>query len=181
MSRLLAQVGGSDDGALFVLLAWVILGPLVGHAIGKPKGHAGTGVVLGLLFSVLGWVIVALMSPAPGYGTTGPPVPTRPCPHCAEDIKPAAVVCRFCGREVEPLSVDAGITADGVPLGWDMHWTDFREVEQRYPTEVDQLRDASTAAGHPYLSAKHVRMAITDVRHGVTPAQVVARYGKVRG
>jgi len=34
-----------------------------------------------------------------------PAPPTeRTCPWCAETIKAAAVVCRFCGRDVEPLS-----------------------------------------------------------------------------
>lgn len=32
------------------------------------------------------------------------PTDTRPCPHCAETIKAAAVVCRFCNREVEPVA-----------------------------------------------------------------------------
>ena len=32
-------------------------------------------------------------------GTTGD---TRACPHCAETIKKAARVCRYCGREVSP-------------------------------------------------------------------------------
>lgn len=30
-------------------------------------------------------------------------VDLRPCHHCAEDIKRAATVCRFCNREVAPL------------------------------------------------------------------------------
>jgi hypothetical protein len=28
---------------------------------------------------------------------------TRKCPHCAEIIKAEAKVCRFCGRDVEPI------------------------------------------------------------------------------
>jgi hypothetical protein len=28
---------------------------------------------------------------------------TRKCPHCAEIIKSEAKVCRFCGRDVEPI------------------------------------------------------------------------------
>lgn len=34
----------------------------------------------------------------------------RPCPHCAEAILPNAKVCRFCGRDVEPMSGD-GVTS----------------------------------------------------------------------
>jgi hypothetical protein len=29
---------------------------------------------------------------------------TRKCPHCAEIIKAEAKVCRFCGRDVEPIA-----------------------------------------------------------------------------
>jgi hypothetical protein len=31
----------------------------------------------------------------------------RPCPYCAEQIKQNAVVCRFCGRDVEPAADNA--------------------------------------------------------------------------
>ena len=39
-----------------------------------------------------------LERPASGTGDL------RPCPHCAEDIKRAAIVCRFCKSEVTPAS-----------------------------------------------------------------------------
>jgi hypothetical protein len=32
----------------------------------------------------------------------------RKCPHCAEIIKSAAVVCRYCGRDVAPAQVSGG-------------------------------------------------------------------------
>ena len=39
--------------------------------------------------------------------TAPAPIPvsdgTRPCPYCAEDIKRAATICRFCNRFVEPV------------------------------------------------------------------------------
>jgi hypothetical protein len=65
----------------------------------------GLGVVAGLLF--LGGVIL-VASPQDGpHPATAPASPgsgdVRPCPHCAEDIKRAANVCRFCGRDVDPV------------------------------------------------------------------------------
>lgn len=42
----------------------------------------------------------------PGFisNVYAPPQPTeRTCPWCAETIKAAAIVCRFCGRDVPPL------------------------------------------------------------------------------
>jgi hypothetical protein len=44
--------------------------------------------------------------PGPGEGNIYSPAPPteRACPWCAETIKAAAVVCRFCGRDVEPIS-----------------------------------------------------------------------------
>jgi len=43
--------------------------------------------------------------PDPDEGNIYKPEPPveRTCPWCAETIKAAAVVCRFCGRDVEPL------------------------------------------------------------------------------
>jgi hypothetical protein len=44
--------------------------------------------------------------PGPEEGDIYTPAPPteRTCPWCAETIKAAAVLCRFCGRDVEPLS-----------------------------------------------------------------------------
>jgi hypothetical protein len=43
-------------------------------------------------------------NPDPDGGNIYTPAPPteRTCPWCAETIKAAAVVCRFCGRDVQP-------------------------------------------------------------------------------
>ena len=41
----------------------------------------------------------------------------RDCPWCAETIKAAAIVCRFCGREVEALPAAGSATASRTGLG----------------------------------------------------------------
>lgn len=71
-------------------------------------------IVLG--WTVLGWVVSLVWAftastvkgpqePAPAAAPAPPPQPasTRACPHCAEQIQRAARVCRFCGRDVEPV------------------------------------------------------------------------------
>ncbi len=57
-----------------------------------------------LLLAIIVLPLWFIKRPAKGSGTT------RRCPYCAEEIQRAAVVCRFCGREVEPAAaeVDAG-------------------------------------------------------------------------
>jgi hypothetical protein len=106
-------------------LFWIVVGGLIGSAIGRGKGRATEGFWLGALLGFIGWIIVAVMEPtdevrvarqaetislATGMTMAGPqraPTTTRPCPWCAEDIKAAAIVCRYCGRDVEPVEVGA--------------------------------------------------------------------------
>jgi hypothetical protein len=48
------------------LLIWIGIGGGVGGLIGKSKGRGGLGFFLGLILGVIGWIIIAVMSPAPG-------------------------------------------------------------------------------------------------------------------
>jgi hypothetical protein len=113
---------------VFYLLIGVAIGGGIGYAIGNGKGRGAAGFWLGAILGVLGWIIVAVMEPTdqvrrqrqaetfataaavmgqvPGGSTGAPgqtPSVTRECPWCAETIRAAAKVCRFCNREVEPL------------------------------------------------------------------------------
>lgn len=93
---------------------WTICG-LVGGAITSGRGHSfGSGCALGVLFSPLGVLIAAVIALQPAQTTTNSTQfirdrNRRPCPHCAELILLDAKVCRFCGREVEPLLTPTGV------------------------------------------------------------------------
>lgn len=55
-----------------VLVFAVIFGG-IGYAIGKGKGQAGLGLVLGALLGLIGLIIIAVMKPAPGFDQLQPP------------------------------------------------------------------------------------------------------------
>jgi hypothetical protein len=62
---------------------------LSGYAIGKSKNDVSSCVLLSVLLGPIGWLIALAIK-----GNV------RKCPFCAEQIKPEAKVCRYCGREV---------------------------------------------------------------------------------
>lgn len=129
-----------------IAVFWSVVGGLLGYAIGNAKGRGAEGFWLGLLLGLIGCLIVAAMSPSADYeaermqmlaaaqsATAGSDGPTRDCPYCAETIKAAARVCRFCGRSVEPI--DPQTSSD----------EDLELLRQEYPTAFDHAL--------PYLRA----------------------------
>jgi hypothetical protein len=103
------------------VVVWAVVGGGVGAAIGNSKGRGPTGFWLGFFFGGIGWIIVAVMQATPEAEVarmaaintlqgnvksayTSGSTSTRACPYCAETIKSAAVVCRFCGNAVEPMT-----------------------------------------------------------------------------
>jgi hypothetical protein len=117
----MAYVDTSTGSAVILyLLIWIGIGGGVGAAIGSPKGRAAAGFFLGLFLGIIGWIIVAVMEPTAeqrllrtselarfiqqpqNNQQQARVVAERACPWCAELIKPAAIVCRFCNRDVTP-------------------------------------------------------------------------------
>ena len=80
-------------------ITWFILSILVG-VYASSKGKSGVGYIfISLILSpLIGFIIALVAQPTERQGSR-----LRKCPFCAEDIKSEAIVCKHCGRDVEPL------------------------------------------------------------------------------
>jgi hypothetical protein len=133
---------GGDSGTVVLIVILVCIAVLtifaqLGKYVGRDKGRQREGFWLGMFLGPLGLIITALLQPtadaeaaravrvqaAVNASTTGRSASsnTRPCPWCAEEIKSAAVVCRYCGRDVE---------AAAGPAGWEPE--DSSETDKRW-------------------------------------------------
>ncbi|KPY88947.1 hypothetical protein ALO97_03390 [Pseudomonas syringae pv. tagetis] len=74
-------------------------------------------------FIALGGLLIALMSKKSPIqnGAHGPDDQYRNCPFCAETIKKAAVKCKHCGSDVEPL--EASSSGSPAPMDATGGWT----------------------------------------------------------
>jgi hypothetical protein len=76
-------------------------GAFVAANFARSKGRSGFGYfALSLLLSFL--VTIIVLAILPSKVTTVDPVPKTTCPYCREQIIADAVVCKHCGRDVEP-------------------------------------------------------------------------------
>jgi len=80
-------------------ITWFILSILVG-VYASSKGRSGIGYFfISLILSpLIGFIIALVVKPTMREGSK-----LRKCPFCAEDIKAEAIVCKHCGKDVEPL------------------------------------------------------------------------------
>jgi hypothetical protein len=88
--------------SILCLASWL---GLITATIAHSKGHSFLGWWLfgaGCFFAALP-LAITLKPTVQEYEKLAISTGGRKCPHCAEIIKREAKVCRFCGRDVEPL------------------------------------------------------------------------------
>jgi hypothetical protein len=71
------------------LIFWLPISLVLGAIVGKARGRVGAGMFLSALLGPIGWLVILI---GPDY--------RRKCPFCAETIKPEAIICPHCQREV---------------------------------------------------------------------------------
>jgi predicted lipid-binding transport protein (Tim44 family) len=87
-------MSSTDSSILFFFLFWCGIGGLVGALIGSGKGRAAAGFWLGLLLGIIGWIIVAFMSPrgrAGAYAAVQPAVSATAAAEYQRQLKQWAV------------------------------------------------------------------------------------------
>lgn len=79
------------------VIGWLIFAIVVG-VIASSKRRSGFGwFLLAVLISPL--IAVIAVAAMPPVEPPKPEEPTKACPRCAETVKMAAAVCRYCGHE----------------------------------------------------------------------------------
>lgn len=86
---------GSNEAFIFLPF---ILSCAIGAWLATRKGRPAFGWgLLCFIFPIALLILLCLNKVPAAQGEAGP---TRACPHCAEEIKAAAKVCKHCGRDV---------------------------------------------------------------------------------
>jgi hypothetical protein len=92
-----AASGGGGTQLITMLVTFGLMGiplALIPASIAKRKGRKfGRWFVYGIFLFLIALIHSIAIN-----------APSKKCPHCAEEIKPDAKVCRYCGRDVAPTT-----------------------------------------------------------------------------
>lgn len=91
---------------ILALLIWFLVWGFICGVVAGNRGRSATAwFFLGFFFSFIAFIIlvsIPVINRRSGIVPTVDNDQVKVCPYCAETIKAAAVVCRFCGRDVPP-------------------------------------------------------------------------------
>jgi hypothetical protein len=98
----------AQEATVAIVLGWLVFA-IVAGVIAAGRGRSGVGYfLLSIVLSPLVGILLAVALPdlKQAKAREADLADSRECPHCAELIKRAATVCRYCGRDLAPLPLN---------------------------------------------------------------------------